>query len=131
VSYFESVVVADGPPAQLAGATLVNTAQVTQSLRDRDAGTDNFDLIDARGCTSEPTIPGSLCLDPNTIEGFQDKIPDKTTRVVIFCHDGKCPMSYSLAAAAVAAGYSNIYWYRGGINAWMAAGNPTTTLGAG
>jgi rhodanese-related sulfurtransferase len=124
------VVVPDGPPAQLAGATLVNTEQMAQMLKDREAGSSNFDLVDARGCTGEPIIPGSICLDPNTIEGLQDKIPDKTTELVIYCHDGKCPMSYNLASQAVSAGYTNVLWYRGGINAWMAAGNTTTTFSA-
>ena len=45
--------------------------------------------------------------------------------MVIFCHDGTCPWSYNLASQAVAAGYTAVYWYRGGINAWTAAGLPT------
>ncbi|MBV9995450.1 MAG: hypothetical protein JO127_09570, partial [Caulobacteraceae bacterium] len=129
VSYYENVVTDDGPPAQLSGATLVTTAQLAQALKDRDSGGATFDLVDARGCTSEPTIPGAFCLTPNTLQGLEDKVPDKATKVVIFCHDGKCPMSYTLAQAAVQDGYTNIFWYRGGINAWMASGAQTTTYG--
>ena len=36
-----------------------------------------------------------------------------------------------MAAGALAAGYSNVIWYRGGINAWMAAGLPTGQPSAG
>lgn len=44
-------------------------------------------------------------------------------------------LSYSsldkLAADALAAGYANVIWYRGGINAWTAAGLPASQPGAG
>ena len=36
-------------------------------------------------------------------------------------------MSYQMASQAIQAGYTNIYWYRGGINAWTAAGEPSVT----
>jgi rhodanese-related sulfurtransferase len=36
-----------------------------------------------------------------------------------------------MAAGALAAGYGNVIWYRGGTNAWMAAGLPTSQLSAG
>jgi rhodanese-related sulfurtransferase len=35
-------------------------------------------------------------------------------------------MSYQLAQSAITLGYRKIYWYRGGVNAWAAAGLPTT-----
>jgi hypothetical protein len=44
-------------------------------------------------------------------------------------------LSYSsldkLAADALAAGYANVIWCRGGINAWTAAGLPASQPGAG
>jgi rhodanese-related sulfurtransferase len=52
-------------------------------------------------------------------------IPDKSATLVIFCLDGSCPESYNFASAAIAAGYQQVYWYRGGANAWAAAGLPT------
>ena len=123
VNYYETVLAPGGPPAQLEGATVINTHQLLASMRDRDAGKTSFYLIDARFCGSEPTIPTAICL--TSIEQLKDKIPDTTLQLVIFCHDGGCPLSYQLASAAVAAGYSNVFWYRGGVNAWAAAGEPT------
>ena len=86
--------------------------------------------IDARGCTTEPTIPSSICLNPDTIGALETQVPDKTAQIVVFCHDGGCPMSYQMATQALGEGYSNIFWYRGGINAWMAAGGPTLVRSA-
>jgi len=129
VNYYETELTATGPPAQLQGATVITTAQLIAAMRNRDAGTNPFWLIDARGCSTEPTIPTSVCLTDNNIGSLQAKIPDRSTQIVIFCHDGSCPTSYEMASQAVAAGYTNIFWYRGGINAWMAAGEPSVNQG--
>jgi rhodanese-related sulfurtransferase len=94
-------------------------------MKARDAGSASFWLIDARGCTPEPTIPTSICLNPDTIGALETQVPDKSTEIVAFCHDGACPMSYQMASQALAAGYTDVVWYRGGINAWMAGGGPT------
>jgi rhodanese-related sulfurtransferase len=125
VNYYETLRAPGGPPAQLDGATVIDTHQLLASLRDRDAGKTAFYLIDARGCGDEPTIPTAICLFPSTLEQLRAKVPDKSFQLVIFCHDGGCPLSYQLASAALAAGYSNVFWYRGGVNAWAAAGEPT------
>lgn len=42
--------------------------------------------------------------------------------LVIFCSDPECWLSYNATLRAVAAGYSNVYWYRGGLTAWQMAG---------
>jgi len=131
VNYYETVVSPDGPPAQLAGARLITTAQMVQVMRARDAGQLRFDLIDARGCTDEPTIPGAACLSPNNLDSLEERDPSRSGEIVIFCHDGRCPMSYQLAAQAVQAGYTGVFWYRGGINAWTAGGNPTASFDNG
>jgi rhodanese-related sulfurtransferase len=129
VAMYEQEVVAGGPPASLPGATVISTIQLVGLLKLRDAGSRAFWLIDARGCTSEPTIPTSICLNPDTIGGLEAKVADKSTEIVAFCHDGACPMSYQMASQALAAGYTDVVWYRGGINAWMAAGGPTIVRG--
>jgi rhodanese-related sulfurtransferase len=125
VNYYETLIAPGGPPPLLDGATVINTQQLLASMRERDAGATSFFLIDARGCATEPTIPTAVCLTSNSIDQLEAKAPDKAVQLVIFCHDGGCPLSYQLASAAVAAGYDNVFWYRGGINAWAAAGEPT------
>jgi rhodanese-related sulfurtransferase len=108
---------------------VISTNQLATRLKMRDVGARAFWLIDARGCTTEPTIPTSICLNPDTIGALETQVPDKSTEIVAFCHDGACPMSYQMASQALAAGYTDVVWYRGGANAWIAAGGPTIVRG--
>jgi PQQ-dependent catabolism-associated CXXCW motif protein len=55
---------------------------------------------------------------------------DKATPVVFFCLSKICWLSHNAAVRAVALGYINVYWYRGGRNAWIAAGLPMTSYTA-
>jgi len=51
-------------------------------------------------------------------------VPDRATPLVFFCLSSRCWLSYNAALRAVAAGYTNVLWYRGGIDAWKAADLP-------
>jgi PQQ-dependent catabolism-associated CXXCW motif protein len=42
--------------------------------------------------------------------------------IVFFCLGARCWESYNAVLRAYHAGYRKLYWYRGGINAWMEAG---------
>jgi rhodanese-related sulfurtransferase len=53
--------------------------------------------------------------------------PDRNMPLVIFCDSTVCWQSYNAALRAASAGYVNVYWYRGGVEAWRAAGLPTVT----
>lgn len=44
--------------------------------------------------------------------------------IVIFCSDPQCWLSYNAALRAINAGYQQVYWYRGGLQAWQMAGLP-------
>ena len=46
----------------------------------------------------------------------------KDLPVVIYCSGPECGLSYNAALRTVAAGYTNVYWYRGGLDAWQMAG---------
>ena len=48
---------------------------------------------------------------------------DKGRPMVFFCVDTQCWLSYNAALRAIALGYTNVMWYRGGIAAWRVAGN--------
>jgi len=48
--------------------------------------------------------------------------------IVFFCQGVRCWESYNAVLRAYEAGYRNVYWYRGGIAAWTAAGLPTQPL---
>jgi hypothetical protein len=116
-----------GPPAGLAGAKYVaNTSDVLGMVRIHDMGGGPVYLIDARGCTQEPTIPRSMCLKSNSIAELEAKAPVKErSQLVFFCHDDTCPTPFTLASDANAAGYAYVWWYRGGVTEWVASGEPT------
>jgi rhodanese-related sulfurtransferase len=126
VTVYETEVTDQGPPDALDGATLINTQTVVQAMTNRDQGKASFWMIDARGC-GDQSIPTAICLEDNTINGLRTLIPDHATTLVIFCLDGSCPESYHFASAAIQDGYTHVYWYRGGANAWAAAGLPTVS----
>jgi hypothetical protein len=106
---------------------VITTAQLVDKIKAHDAGQIHLWLIDARGCTNLPTLPTADCLEPNTIVKLEFEVPAKTMQLIFFCLDGSRPESYQSAKAAIAAGYTNVLWYRGGVNAWAAAGLPTAT----
>lgn len=49
---------------------------------------------------------------------------DRTRPVILFCLSQTCWLSHNAAVRAVAAGYTNVLWYRGGRGAWLEAGLP-------
>ncbi len=54
----------------------------------------------------------------------------KDVPLVFFCQSRECWLSYNAALRAIRAGYTNVLWYRGGIQAWTAAGLPMQPAGA-
>jgi len=48
----------------------------------------------------------------------------KNRPVIFFCDDAQCWLAHNAARRAIAAGYTSVMWYRGGITAWRAAGLP-------
>ena len=54
-----------------------------------------------------------------------DLAPGKDTPIVAYCLDWQCWLSYNALERLSRMGYSRLYWYRGGIEAWQRAGLPT------
>lgn len=49
----------------------------------------------------------------------------KDIPLVFYCQSTMCWMSYNAALRTIQLGYTNVLWYRGGIEAWQMAGMPT------
>jgi len=128
-------------PLQIPGAQVVQTRQLRAMLAAPGAPI----LIDVLSEPGHVTLPGAAWLSgvgrgTNFVDPVQFLLVellgrltggDKTRRVVFFCANSECWLSYNAALRAVAAGYSGVYWYRGGVEAWVAAGLPTArTTGA-
>jgi len=50
---------------------------------------------------------------------------NKATPLVLYCQNPQCWMSYNAALRAINMGYTQVLWYRGGIEAWQMAGLQT------
>lgn len=49
---------------------------------------------------------------------------DKSAPVIFYCNAGECWKSYKASKTAIGAGYSKVYWLRGGIPEWKKKGFP-------
>lgn len=126
-----------GPtPDTVPGARVVRTDELRQML-ERDP---RPFLVDVLSGPVHRTLPGALWLhngglgdfDASEEKRFLDVLArlsghDKAREIVFFCSGARCWLSYNAAMRAARAGYSNVYWYRGGIEAWREAGLPTQT----
>ena len=75
------------------------------------------------------TIPGSVSLPGAGFPQSNDPSPqiqratggNLAFPLVFFCAGSSCWESYNAALRAIHAGFNNVYWYRGGLEAWSAA----------
>jgi PQQ-dependent catabolism-associated CXXCW motif protein len=99
-------------------------------------------LVDVLAAPHEQTIQGSFWLPSGGSAGsFQDSYQSdfaaglsqvtggvQSRPVVFFCAGANCWESYNAALRANAAGYTRLFWYRGGLAAWAEARLPMAPL---
>jgi len=121
-------------PLEIPGAQVVHTRELQAML----AGSDRPLLIDVLSGEGHETLAGAVWLGgAGRGEHFKDAVQgdlvpllmrltgnDKDKPMVFFCASSQCWLSYNAALRAVAAGWTRVYWYRGGIDAWTEAGLP-------
>lgn len=120
-------------PLQLPGATVV-TAEKARELMGQGAI-----LVDARvgheyasehirGAVSIPYKEYSakhVHYDASKDSFDLSRLPkDKKAAVIFYCNAGECWKSYKASRSALKAGYSRVYWLRGGIPEWKEMGLP-------
>jgi rhodanese-related sulfurtransferase len=122
-------------PLQVPGGRTVQTVELHEML----AREPRPYLIDVLGGGTHRTIAGAFWM-PGAGAGDMDADEekrflkalgafaggDKNRAIVFFCVDPQCWLSYNAALRAIAAGYTNIMWYRGGVAAWRQAGQLMT-----
>jgi PQQ-dependent catabolism-associated CXXCW motif protein len=128
-----------GPtPSSIPGGRLITTKGVVSLVQDNRTP---FILLDALG--GDTTLPGAMPVAWASDSGLLgDRVEQnlgqmlyQTTRgnrdvaLVFFCESNHCWMSYNAALRAIDLGYRNVLWYRGGLEAWTAAGLPTVAGG--
>ena len=81
-------------------------------------------------------LPGAIAFgDASQAGSFSDQIQQRmkqalqqatqgntSTHLVFYCQSTECWMSYNASLRAINLGYSNVLWYRGGVEAWQKAG---------
>jgi PQQ-dependent catabolism-associated CXXCW motif protein len=75
--------------------------------------------------------PGNFddSLQQTTVRALRSLTQDARERpLVFFCAGSACWESYNAVLRARAAGYTRLYWYRGGLASWNAAGLPFQNL---
>ncbi len=125
----------EGPtPTTITGARTITTPQ----LRDLLASSNPPVLIDVLGGTPQDSLPGAILftqagLGTSYADQVQQRLAGHLAQlthgnlrapIVFFCLSKTCWLSHNAAVRAIALGYTNVMWYRGGRNAWIAAGLP-------
>jgi PQQ-dependent catabolism-associated CXXCW motif protein len=128
-----------GPtPASLPGGQVITTKGLAALVQGRQAP---FVLFDVLGQSEAlPTAVAAAWLgQPGS---FSDSVQQQAVRffaqatqgrkdvaLVFYCLSRECWLSYNAALRAVNAGYTNVLWYRGGLEAWKTAGLATGAAG--
>lgn len=128
-----------GPtPSRIPGGLVITTQALVTLLQDRASGALLFDVLGG-----EETLPNALQAAWVSQPGhFSDPVQQqfaqaldaqlqgrRDTPLVFYCASAECWMSYNAALRAIKAGYPQVFWYRGGLEAWKSAGLPTQPAG--
>ena len=123
-----------GPtPRDIPGGKVITTRALLELQRSAGA---KLVLLEVLGAPQ--TLPNAFRAVPAAAEGdFKDATQqqfaqvlgqltrgDTGTPIVTYCANPECWMSYNAALRAINAGYKNVMWYRGGLEAWQRAGQP-------
>jgi rhodanese-related sulfurtransferase len=121
-----------GPtPASIPGGQVITTKGFVELLRRRQPPVLILDVLGG-----SERIPGAQNAVPAHQAGsFKDQTQrqfgqylaratrgNKQHALVLYCASPQCWMSYNAALRAINMGYTNVLWYRGGIEFWKRAG---------
>ncbi|MFN3960497.1 MAG: rhodanese-like domain-containing protein [Parvularculaceae bacterium] len=123
-----------GPtPASIPGGQVITTKGLVALVQGRQAPYMLFDVLGGPQ-TLPGAIPAVILAQPGS---FNDQVSQqfgqmlqqaaggrKDVPLIFYCLSTQCWMSYNAALRAINLGYTNVLWYRGGIEAWQQAGLP-------
>jgi rhodanese-related sulfurtransferase len=123
-----------GPtPTSIPGGKFIATPALVELLKNPSNGALVFDVLGGpdRLPNAQSAVPAHQAgsFDDNTQREFGQYLKQVTQGkqdipMVFYCASTLCWMSYNAALRAVNMGYRNVLWYRGGLDAWKAAGQP-------
>ncbi len=120
-------------PRSLPGATVVEAATVAQLLKNGAVLFDTRNDVEFKAghITGAQLLPyGEKSAKDADFKFSEDsfdisKLPaDKATPVVFACNGAECWKSFKASHAALKAGHSKVYWFRGGFPEWRSANLP-------
>lgn len=111
-------------PESIAGVTIVDSEGLIEKLM----SIPDLVLIDSRISTDRKQgfIEGSISLPDieTTCDTLAGVIDTRSTAVMFYCNGVKCGRSAKAAQVAVDCEYTNLYWFRNGIQEWKARDYP-------
>lgn len=124
-----------GPtPVSIPGGQVITTKGLAALVQGRQVPYILFDILGQPEMLPD-AVPAAWLAQPGS---FKDPVQQqvgqllgqqtqgrKDVALVFYCLSRECWMSYNAALRAINAGYTNVLWYRGGIEAWKSAGLPT------
>ncbi len=128
-----------GPtPTTIPGGQVITTKGLVALLANPQIKALVFDILGG-----PEILPGALAASPAAQPGnFTDRTQqefgqflqqmtqgNKETPLVFYCQSTQCWMSYNASLRAINMGFTNVLWYRGGIEAWKAGGQQVQRLG--
>jgi tetratricopeptide (TPR) repeat protein len=124
-------------PLTVPGATTIRTADLPRLIKEQ-----NPTILDTLLRPRWNSIPGALGLRSAGVGGsMSDAVEDRLRRkmaelsggdlsrpIVTLGWNSERLTGYNLALRLVGLGYTNVFWYRGGMEAWQVAGYPEAEL---
>ncbi|MFT3791295.1 MAG: rhodanese-like domain-containing protein [Rudaea sp.] len=121
-------------PNSIPGGQVITTPGLLALMQVRQVHALIFDVLGG-----QETLPGAIYAAPASQAGnFQDQTQQqfgqflqqqtqghRDVPLVFYCLSSHCWMSYNASLRAINLGYTNVFWYRGGIEAWQHAGQST------
>lgn len=118
-------------PRALPGATVVDAPKVAQLLQAGATYVDTRTEVEFKA----GQVPGAILVPyveksakDADFDAAQDKFdvarlgPDRNAELIFACNGPECWKSFKASQAAVKAGYSKVYWFRGGFPEWRSSG---------
>jgi len=115
--------------AQAVSPTVIPGAKTVSAAEAKKLFDDGVMFVDVRKDSDWDAgrVPEAEHLESKKIftESSLSGIAKKSDAMVIYCNGEKCMRSSKAAVKAVAWGYTDVYYFRDGYPAWIAAGYPT------
>jgi rhodanese-related sulfurtransferase len=117
-----------GPtPTSIPGGRVITTPELLQLLNNPQGGAMVFDVLGGQqrlpNAIDAVSASAGGSFSDRTQRQFESQLErltggQKQVPMVFYCSSINCWMSYNAALRAIHAGYSQVYWYRGGLQAW-------------